>query len=328
MSGKKQPENPVTRLINAILGTGRKKQNALLAVAMTVVIALVLTVGEFTDGGLPSWSDGCDAMGGSVVSGGEMRIHAIDIGQGDCVLVQGGGVNILIDAGESGMGRQVLSYLESMGVRKLDWVINSHPHSDHMGGLAAVISGIAVENVMMPRLPDELVPATRTYENLMEAIAEKGLRVTAASAGDIYTFGNNGEMTMKVLSPQNPSPYTELNDCSVALLFSCAGLRFFTAGDIEERVEDDLLESGVKLRADIYKASHHGSNTSSSKKFLKAVKPQYAFICCGIDNSYNHPSRKVVQRLESMGVEVERTDLAGTIVYHWDGEKVTVKTEK
>jgi len=297
------------------------KSSLLIAAAIIIFILLTLTVGEFTDVGLPGWSDGLEPES----SAGDMIIHSIDVEQGDCTLVQGGGVNILIDAGESGMGKTVRGYLESIGVDRLDWVIGSHPHSDHIGGLSNIIKKFPVGNVMLPRLPDEIAPTSRNYMDLMEAILDKDMEITAPNPGDVYTFG---EMTMTVLSPQNPSQYTDYNDCSLALIFECGGTRFFTAGDIGKGVEKDLMARDFDLRADIYKASHHGSKSSNSAAFLRAVSPKYAFIPSKKGNPYKHPHQETLDRLKEQGVKYYRSDLDGTIVFRCAGGKIKVTTEK
>lgn len=307
----------------------------LMASIITIIIVVTLTIGQFTDCGLPGWSDGMPADQGSVASAGEMVIHGIDVGQGDCVLVQGGGVNILIDSGETGCGKIVRKYLKSIGVTHLDWVIGTHAHSDHIGGLDNVIKNVPVDNVMLTAYADNMIPTSKSYTALLEQILDKNLTVTAAQPSDIYTFGDSdvsdgspGTMTMTVLSPLNPSQYTSENDCSIALMFECGGIRFFTAGDIEDPVEKDLLMSGVDLNADIYKASHHGSNTSSSEAFLKALSPKHVFISSKKGNSYKHPHQTVLDRLKSIGAEIHRNDIEGTIVYHCKDGEVTVSTEK
>lgn len=303
-----------------------KNNRALIFVIIAAIAILVLTLGELTGAnGVPKWSDACYSPQQSVISGSDMVIHAIDVGQGDCVLVQGGGANILIDAGENGYGSAVLDYLESVGVTKLDWVIGTHPHSDHIGGLDTVISGIDVENVMLPRLSESITPTTATYTDLLAAIESKGLGITAARAGDLYTFG---ALTMLVVSPDDPCQYTELNDCSVALKFSCGGISFFTAGDISVSVERNIINSGFDISANIYKASHHGSSSSNCADILYRIAPTHAFIMCGEKNDYGHPHREVRELFGAMGLDYRRTDICGSVVYTSDGANITVVAEK
>ncbi len=250
-----------------------------------------------------------------------MSVHAIDVGQGDCTLVRVGGRNILIDAGENGNGENVLEYLDDLGIRKLDYVIATHPHSDHIGGLDTVMNAIAVDNIIMPDVAEELIPTGRTYSDFLDAaIAKKesGTNIISAKPGDTHVLTDYAEMT--VLSPFGQH-YTDLNDYSVAILITCKNVKFFSAGDITSNVEWELIEAYPDLEADLFKVSHHGSDASNHRTFITILDADYAFISCGRNNSYGHPELKVLKNLKQNGVEYRRTDIQGSFVYYTDGER-------
>lgn len=256
-----------------------------------------------------------------ITPGTDVSVHFIDVGQGDCELIRVGDQSILIDAGENDKGNTVLDYLNKQGIEKIDLVIGTHPHSDHIGGMDTVINRIEVGEVLMPELPDSLVPTTKTYTDVLTAIADKNLPVTAAEPGQVYTFG---DATLEILGPLRD--YDDLNDMSVVAKLTYGSTTFLFGGDMEKEVEDDLLNANADVRADVLKLSHHGSKTSNSKAFLDAVGADTYAICVGAGNSYGHPHDQVLNRIS--GKQVYRTDLNGDIVIGTDGANLTVQTEK
>lgn len=253
--------------------------------------------------------------------GTDVSVHFIDVGQGDCELIRVGDQSILIDAGENDKGNTVVDYLNKQGIEKIDLLIGTHPHSDHIGGMDTVMSRMEVGEVLMPELPDSLVPTTKTYTDVLTVIADKALPVTAAEPGQVYTFG---EATLEILGPL--CDYDDLNDMSVVAKFTYGSTTFLFGGDMEKEVEDDLLSAKADVRADVLKLSHHGSKTSNSKAFLDAVGADTYAICVGAGNSYGHPHDQVLNRIS--GKQVYRTDLNGDIVIGTDGANLTVQTEK
>ena len=256
-----------------------------------------------------------------ITPGTDVSVHFIDVGQGDCELIRVGDQSILIAAGENAKGNTVLDYLNKQGIEKIDLFIGTHPHSDHIGGMDTVINRIEVGEVLMPELPDSLVPTTKTYTDVLTAIADKNLPVTAAEPGQMYTFG---DATLEILGPLRD--YDDLNDMSVVAKLTYGSTTFLFGGDMEKEVEDDLLNANADVRADVLKLSHHGSKTSNSKAFLDAVGADTYAICVGAGNSYGHPHDQVLNRIS--GKQVYRTDLNGDIVIGTDGANLTVQTEK
>ncbi len=247
-------------------------------------------------------------------------VHYIDVGQGDSILIEYGDAAMLIDAGENDKGEEVVSYLKEEGIEKLDYVIGTHPHSDHIGGLDTVINNFPVEAVFLP----EVTHTTKTYEDVLKAIANQGLKVTVPKVGDTYQLG---ELTFTIISPGEDYG-DELNNWSIGILAKYKDVSFLMSGDAEVDAEKWMAENNSDISATVLKLNHHGSSTSSSQQFLDAVNPQYAIISLGSDNSYGHPHKEVMERIEKMNIPVYRTDTMGNIVISTDGEKLSIKTEK
>lgn len=255
--------------------------------------------------------------------GQQVRVHFIDVGQGESVLIEGGGESVLIDAGENNQGETVLSYLEKAGIDQLTMAVGTHPHSDHIGGMDTVMQGITVGKLLMPDLPDDLIPTTKTYLSVLDAAEQTQTEMVYAYPGDSWQICG-GKLT--VLGPVED--YDDLNDESLVMRFDYGETSFLLTGDQEADAEEDLLASGADVDADLLGVGHHGSSTSTSQSFLDAVSPSVAVISCGEGNDYGHPHMETTQRLEEAGVEIYRTDLQGSIVATSDGQKLTVSTEK
>lgn len=244
-----------------------------------------------------------------------LNVHFIDVGQGDSILVESAGHFMLIDAGENNQGETVVSYLKQAGVSSLDYVIGTHPHSDHIGGLDNVIRSFDTKTLFLPPVEH----TTATFEDVLDAAEEKGLSITAPVPGDSFSLG---EASFTLLSPVKEYD-DDLNDWSVGVRLSYGDNAFVMCGDAEEKAEQDIIKSGATLSADVLKAGHHGSNTATSDSFLKAVSPSVAVISCGKGNSYGHPHKETMEKLEKAGVNVLRTDELGTIIAHSDGTAIT-----
>ncbi len=253
---------------------------------------------------------------------GELCIHFIDVGQGDCILVLlPSGQTMLVDAGDNGLGPTVVQYLKEQGVTRVDYLVATHPHADHIGGMPDVIKFFDIGEVYMPRTTH----TTQTYERLLLAIREKGLRITEASAG-VVLF-DLPDLRAVFVAPVS-SGYDNLNDWSAVLRIEYGDTAFVLAGDAEAKSEEEMVSSGVKLTANVLKVGHHGSRTSTTLGFLTAVSPEIAVISVGAGNNYGHPAPETLSRLASAGAKVYRTDLHGTVKVVSDGHSVLVQTEK
>jgi competence protein ComEC len=251
---------------------------------------------------------------------GVMEVHFIDVGQGDSILIEAEDSAMLIDAGENNKGSVVVDYLKAQNITKLDYVIGTHPHSDHIGGLDTVIDTYQVGKVIMP----EVAHTTKTYEDVLDAIDKKGLSIIKPVVGDVYTLGS---ASFTILAP-NSSSYEEMNDYSIVIKLTYGDNSFLLTGDAGSLSEEEMLASGFDLSADVLKLGHHGSAYSSTESFLDAVNPGYAVVSVGADNEYGHPHPDTLMKIKSRNIKLYRTDRQGTIVFTSDGKTISVNTQE
>lgn len=305
-----------------------KKKKVKLLVALPFVIIFILIANLCDRGVLPAFLqepiDRLNSATGNLIyipreSANGLSVHFIDVGQGDCTLVCCDGKNMLIDAGTSENSAKVKNYLRSRGVERLDYVVCTHPHDDHIGGMADVINAFDVGKIIM----SDSTTTSRSYENLLYAILNKKKSVTTAKAGDVYRLGSS---TFVVLGPERE--YDDLNNMSVVIKLTYKNASFLFAGDASEESENDMIAADRNLRADVLKVGHHGSSTAATQNFLNAVNPSFAVISVGLGNPYGLPSVETVKRLKDGGIKTLRTDINGTIVFTSDGTKITCKEEK
>lgn len=254
----------------------------------------------------------------------DFAVYFLDVGQGDSELIVSGDTAVLIDAGEKEYGNTVVKEIKALGISKLDYVIATHPHSDHIGGLPSVIESFEIGKIIAPRIPDSSVPTSAAYENFLDAVKGKDKKLTAAKAGTSYAL-DGAELI--ILAPLG-NDYEELNNYSIVCKIIKGNTSFLFTGDAEKEEENDLIENGIDLSADVLKAGHHGSKSSSTESFLSAAAPSVSVISCGKDNKYGHPSDAALSRLKKYSANIYRTDLGGTITVFSDGEKLYVRTEK
>jgi competence protein ComEC len=250
---------------------------------------------------------------------GQLAVHMIDVGQGDSIFLQlPNGQNMLIDAGIYEAGPTVVSYLRTLGVSKIDYLLATHPHADHIGGMAEVIQSFDIGKVYMTRA----VTTTETFRNLLKTIKDKGLSINTAKAG--VTIIDQGELRINLVAPC-ASNYDDLNNWSAVTRVQFGGIAFLLAGDAQAESEQQILASGALLKADVLKVGHHGSRSSTTQAFLSAVSPIYAAISVGAGNDYGHPHQVTIDRLAADRIKIYRTDQNGTVVFVTDGKTLTVK---
>jgi len=245
---------------------------------------------------------------------GSMYVHFIDVGQGDSILITTGNDAALIDTGESEHAQTVIDYLHSVGVTKLAYAVATHPHSDHMGGMAKIINAFPIETFIAP----DAVNTSAAFERMLTALENNSLEITVPSLGDTFKLG---DATLTALVPQYIAA-NDLNNQSVVLRLDFGQTRFLFTGDAEAAAETEMLASGISLNCDVLKVGHHGSRTSSSIDFLQAVSPAITIISCGANNSYGHPHDEVVKRLNDINATIRQTDKEGTIVLVSDGSRI------
>jgi competence protein ComEC len=252
-------------------------------------------------------------------SGRDLTVSFIDVGQADCILVKAPGGYMLIDAGNNSDSNLVIDYIKKQGIEKLDVVVGTHPHEDHIGGLDAVINTFDIGKVYMPKVAH----TTQTYEDVLIAIQNKGLKITTPTPGTTF---NLGEASCTILAP-NSSNYEDLNNYSIVIRMEYGNTSFLFSGDAEDISEREMLNKGFDLSADLLKVGHHGSDSSTTQAFLDIVNPTYAVVMVGKDNSYGHPSIVVMERLKAKGITVFRTDENGTIIAISDGNNINFNTK-
>lgn len=243
-----------------------------------------------------------------------MQVHYLDVGQGDSALITCGGQSMLIDAGDDTKGTAIQNYLKKQKIDKLDYLILTHPDADHIGGAPVVVTKFKIDKVFVSNYEKD----NKTYRKLIQSLDNKRLKYTVPKTEAQYTLGT---AKITILAPNNE--YDNPNDSSIALLIKNGDTSFLFTGDAGKEAEEDILESGIDISADVYKAGHHGSKYSTSKAFLKAVNPTYAVISCGENNSYGHPHAETLNTFRASDVKVYRTDEDGTIIATSDGKNIT-----
>ena len=250
---------------------------------------------------------------------GTLEVHYIDVGQADSALLLCGGESMLIDGGNVADSDLVVAYLADQGVEELDYVVCTHAHEDHVGGLAGALSQYPAGEVLSPVTEYD----SQAFGNFLKYTQEQGLSLTVPEPGDTWTVGT---AAVTVLGPVQD--YDDTNNTSIVLRVDFGETSFLFTGDMERTAEEDLLESWAWLEADVLKVGHHGSDTSTSYPFLREVDPDYAVISVGENNDYGHPSEDTLSRLRDDDVTVYRTDLQGDVVCTSDGTSLTFTVER
>lgn len=249
-----------------------------------------------------------------------VTVHFIDVGQGDCTLIElPEDKFMLIDAGDNGKENVILNYLDEMNVTKIDYLVATHPHADHIGGMPEIIEKYDIGQIFMPNAE----ASSKTFENMLDVIEDKNLYINTAYAGkNIFDYSG---IKADIISPEKDRSYNNLNNCSAVVKLECGEKSFLFMGDAEKEIEDNISDSYAYLKSDVLKVGHHGSSTSSEYEFIKKVSPEYAVISCGKDNTYGHPHTETIDNLKKVNAEVLRTDELGTIKIETDGKNLAVK---
>ncbi|MCR1975320.1 MBL fold metallo-hydrolase [Clostridium sporogenes] len=245
----------------------------------------------------------------------ELKVHYIDVGQGDSILVQTKDKNILIDAGTRKSSDNLINYLKKQHIKKLDYVIATHPHEDHIGGMPKVIYEFEISNFYAPKKTAN----TKIFKDMILQLKKKNLKINVAKKGISLDLSNDSSLDF--LAPVKDN-YENTNDYSAVIKLTHGNTKFLFTGDAEKTSERDILNSNVDLSSNVLKVGHHGSHSSSSKEFLDKVNPKMAIISCGKNNDYGHPHKETMKELKKRNIEVYRTDIDGNILLTSDGENI------
>jgi len=250
-----------------------------------------------------------------IQDGEKLQIWFLDVGQADSILIQNGDANMLIDAGNNEDGKKLVSYFQSLGIESFQYVIGTHAHEDHIGGMDDIIDNFNIDTFYMP----DAITTTATFESVLDSLEAKNIAFQTPSIDSIFKLGNAAIDVLYVGTDDS-----DLNNTSIVLKLTYGNTSILFMGDAEKEVETIIEKKDIS--ADVLKVGHHGSNTSSSKTFLEKVNPNYAIISVGTGNSYGHPSNTTIQNLENQNIQIYRTDENGTIIMTSDGTNITFQT--
>ena len=254
-----------------------------------------------------------------IAQAGTLTVTWLDVGQGDAAVIQCGGQSMLIDGGKPEKSSYIYAWLQQHGLSYLDVIVATHVDADHIGGLSGALNYASVGTAYCP----ETTGTTETFQSFVKYLAQRGKQITVPTAGETFALGG---AQIQILGPLHRAE--DSNDNSIVLKVSFGATSFLFTGDAERTEEQDLLNSGVNLQSTVLKVGHHGSDTSTSYPFLRAVAPQYAVISVGAGNSYGHPTEAVLSRLRDAGVTTFRTDMQGEITAVSDGQTINFSTAK
>ena len=285
-----------------------KKNKTLIFIVLIITLTLAIT--------------GCDFQSENVTTStnnnysDNLVVHFIDVGQGDSIFIQlPNGETSLIDGGPRKSSDYLVKYLKALDVESIDYLIATHPHEDHIGGLPEVIKNFQIGNIYMP----DKTANTSIFEKLLISIKEKGLKISTPKGGDVIL--NNDDLKYEILAPNGDS-YSETNDFSIVSKITYKNNSFLFTGDAEETSEKEMIDKGFDLSSQVLKVGHHGGSTSTTEEFLTSVNPKYGVISLGSDNTYGHPHKETITKCNEHNVTILRTDELGDIVMSSDGENI------
>lgn len=254
----------------------------------------------------------------------DFSVHVLDVGCADAIYINCKDKNILIDSGNIDTNDYVVKYLKNQGVSSFDMVVATHPHVDHIGGMAKIIDNFEIDNFFMSKLNKEIEPTTLSYKNMLNKLIDEDVNVKVPVLGENISIG---DMKIDILGPKELQSYKEVNNHSIILKVTYGKNKFLFMGDAERQAEDSLIKSGYDLKADVLKVGHHGSMTSTTESLLNAVKPDYAVISVG-PNVHALPNDKILNRISSRNIEMYRTDKNGNVIFNSDGNHISAYMEK
>ena len=248
-----------------------------------------------------------------------LNVYYFNVGQADAILLELSDHYMMIDAGNNVDGPLLVNFMKNVGVEKIDYLVATHAHEDHIGGIDNIIDSFEINKFYMP----DVVTTTKTFEDVIVSLENKNIGIDVPEIGELFNFG---QMKFEVLYLSNDD--SDLNETSIVLRGIYGNNSFLFMGDATNNCERVIMSNKSIIDSDVLKVGHHGSKYSSSIDFLKKVTPEYAIISTGVGNSYEHPHDEAIVRLEKIGAEIYRTDINGTIVVSSDGKSISVNTIK
>lgn len=244
-----------------------------------------------------------------------LKISFLDVGQADSILLENKGHYMLIDAGNNEDGPKLVNYFNSLGIKEFDYVVGTHAHEDHIGGMDDIIKNFTINNFYMP----DAITTTKTFEDVLDALEEKNISFQTPKIDETFNLADTTITTLSVTADEK-----NLNDTSIVLKVKHGTNTFLLMGDASTKIEKTLLDKNIE--SDVLKVGHHGSRYSTSATFLNKVNPQYAVISVGKNNTYKHPHDEIIKRLEQKNIKIYRTDTQGTIIAESNGSIITFST--
>lgn len=244
-------------------------------------------------------------------------ISYLDVGQADAILIQNNGENMLIDAGNNEDGELLVKYFQEENITEFKYLVGTHPHEDHIGGLDDIINNFTIHTIYMP----DVITTTKTFSDVLDAIEQKKANLTVPEIGEQFTLG---EAQLQVIYTGTDTK--ELNNTSIILKLTFGSTSFLFTGDAEAKVEEEILNQDIKV--DVLKVGHHGSEYSTTDSFLEKVNPKYAIISVGETNSYGHPHQSVLNKLNQKNIEIHCTDEEGTIIITSNGTNLSITNKQ
>ena len=290
----------------------KKKSILILIILVIAYLCNTLTLEEKT----PPKKESQERKTEDVINSKELlNVYFLDVGQADSILLENDHHCMLIDAGNNEDGAKLVTYFKYLGITKFDYVIGTHAHEDHIGGMDDIIKNFEIDTFYMP----DVITTTKTFEDVLDALEQEQIAFETPNVAQTFNFNNTSVTTLSVTDNKK-----DLNNTSIVLKVKYKNTSFLFTGDMESKIESQILTQNIK--SDVLKVGHHGSRYSTSKAFLEKVSPTYAVISVGKNNTYNHPNEETLERLQAKNIKVYRTDQNGTIIASSNGTIITFST--